>query len=79
MDHIYSGFKEVFVSVDLLNQFYVKGYLALSVVAKEAYLPNQFLLMKDELGGSSSAVGIVDEANTICKKIKVRWGAYLGN
>ena len=35
MDHIYSGFKEVFVSVDLLNQFYVKGYLPLSVLAKE--------------------------------------------
>ena len=70
LDHIYSGFKEAFVSVDLLNQFYVKGYLALNVLSKETYLPNQFVLIKDELGGSSSAVGIVDEANRYVKKIR---------
>ena len=70
LDHIYSGFKEIFVSVDLLNQFYVKGYLALNVLSKDTYYPNQFLLIKDELGGSSSAVGIVDEANRFVKKLR---------
>lgn len=70
LDHIYSGFKETYVSVDLLNQFYVKGYLPLGVLSKERYLPNQFLLIKDELGGSSSAVGIVDETNRLVKKLR---------
>ena len=37
---------------------------------KTPYLPNQFVLIKDELGGSSSAVGIVDEANRYVKKIR---------
>src|SRR6476620_7917096 len=41
LDHIYSGFKEVFVSVDLLNQFYTKGYVPLTLLSKEQYLPNQ--------------------------------------
>ena len=53
LDHIYAGFKEIFVSVDTLNQFYLKGNMPLVALPKESYLPNQFLLMKNELGGSA--------------------------
>ena len=69
LDHIYPGFKEIYITVDKLNQFYMKGHLLLSELTKETYFPNQFLLMKDELGGSASAIGIVDEHKKIVKKL----------
>ncbi|MCP6379764.1 PhoH family protein, partial [Klebsiella pneumoniae] len=34
-----------------------------------AFYPNQFALMKDELGGSSSAVGIADKTGTVLKRL----------
>jgi len=69
LDHIYPGFKEIYVTVDKLNQFYMKGHLLLSELKKETYFPNQFLLMKDELGGSASAIGMVDEHKKMVKKL----------
>ncbi|MEH6946826.1 MULTISPECIES: PhoH family protein [Peribacillus] len=69
LDHIYPGFKEIYVTVDKLNQFYMKGHLLLSELKKETYFPNQFLLMKDELGGSASAIGMVDDHKKMVKKL----------
>ncbi|AZV42130.1 PhoH family protein [Peribacillus asahii] len=69
LDHIYPGFKEIYVTVDKLNQFYMKGHLLLSELRKETYFPNQFLLMKDELGGSASAIGMVDDHKKMVKKL----------
>ncbi|MFJ8266235.1 PhoH family protein [Peribacillus asahii] len=69
LDHIYPGFKEIYVTVDKLNQFYMKGHLLLSELTKETYFPNQFLLMKDELGGSASAIGMVDDHKKMVKKL----------
>lgn len=69
LDHIYSGFSELFVPVDLLNTFYEKGGLPVADLPKGPYYPNQFILMKDSLGGSSSAVAIVDQTCSTIKKL----------
>ena len=69
LDHIYGGFKEIFVSIDNLNKFYEKNYLALEEIPKDKYCPNQFLLMKDTLGSSASAIGVVDENCRTVKKL----------
>lgn len=66
-DHLYTGFIEVFIEKEIINQFYEKGELPISIVANVAVYPNQFIVMKDVLGSSSSAIGIVDK---IRKKIK---------
>jgi PhoH-like ATPase len=67
VDHIYTGFLEVYLQGDLLSRFYEKGELTLAEIANHPFYPNQYLIMKDALGGSSSALGMVDKA---CKKVK---------
>ena len=67
LDHVYSGYKEIFVSIDNLNKFYEKSYLDLEELSEDQYYPNQFLLMKDTLGSSASAIGIINEN---CKTVK---------
>jgi len=69
MDHIYSGFMELFVPKEALNTFYEKGSLPLSAITTKLLYPNQFVLLKDALGGSSSAIGIVDKSVTLVKKL----------
>ena len=36
LDHIYSGFKEIFISIDLLNQFYEQRNLPLKSFLKRS-------------------------------------------
>ncbi|RFU71132.1 PhoH family protein [Peribacillus saganii] len=67
LDHIYSGFAELYISQELLNLFYSAGELKVSEVTAKTLYPNQFLIMKNSLGGSASAVAIVDPS---AKKIK---------
>lgn len=69
MDDVYTGFLEVFVNVAMLNKFYEKGSLPLSELGRQTYYPNQFLILKDELGGSSSAIGMVDKGAKTVKKL----------
>ncbi len=47
IDHIYTGFNEVFIPIELLGRFYEKGELFLSEIANHPFYPNQFLIMKD--------------------------------
>ncbi|MDQ0272418.1 PhoH family protein [Cytobacillus purgationiresistens] len=68
-DHIYTGYLEVYISLDLLNKFYEKGELPLSDIANHPFYPNQFLVLKDALGSSSSAIGMVDHTNKKIKKL----------
>lgn len=70
VDHIYSGFKSLYMSVNLLNEFYEKQALSIDKIMKDEYFPQQFLLMKDEFGGSSSAVGIIDEMKREVRKLR---------
>ncbi|MBA9025005.1 PhoH family protein [Peribacillus huizhouensis] len=69
LDHIYSGFQEILVSRELLNQFYGKGSLLVSSITKEPLHPNQFILMKDILGTSASAVALVDFTGKTARKL----------
>lgn len=61
MDHIYTGFLDLYISSDNLDRFYDKSELLLSEVSNHPFYPNQFIIMKDALGGSSSAIGKVDK------------------
>ncbi|WP_100330786.1 PhoH family protein [Bacillus xiapuensis] len=78
MNEIYSGFLEIYVSKETLDLFYQKGEISLSEVANHPFYPNQFLLLKDALGSSSSAVGIVDKNAKLLKKLlydeDIIWG-----
>lgn len=67
VDHLYTGFLNVFIDAALLVKFYENGELLLSEIANHPFFPNQFLIMKDSLGSSSSALGIVDQTG---KKVK---------
>ncbi|WP_456275633.1 PhoH family protein [Bacillus sp. AK128] len=66
-DHIYTGYLEVYVNSDLLNRFYEKGEIHTSDLANHPFYPYQFVIMKDALVNSGSAVGMVDPS---CKKVK---------
>jgi PhoH-like ATPase len=83
VDHIYTGFLEVFLSVDLLGRFYEKGELLLSEIANHTFYPNQYLVMKDVLGGSASALGMVDKTRKKVKKLAINqehvWGVHPRN
>jgi len=67
IDHIYSGFLDLYISNENLNRFYEKNELILSEITNHPFYPNQFVIMKDALGGSSSAIGKVDQSG---KKIQ---------
>lgn len=68
-DHLYPGFLEVYIGLDIMNRFYEKGELPLSEIANHPFYPNQFLVMKDALGSSSSALGIVGKSGRKVKKL----------
>ncbi|KAB2335275.1 PhoH family protein [Cytobacillus gottheilii] len=68
-DHIYTGFLEVYVQKEELNKFYEKGELLLADIVNHPFYPNQFLVMKDALGSSSSALGMVDSSGKKVKKL----------
>lgn len=68
-DHIYTGTIEHFVDITLLNSFYEKKELPISEFANLNLYPNQFILMKDSLGSSSSAIGMVDHNGKSVKKL----------
>lgn len=67
VDHIYKGFLDLYINSDNLNRFYEKSELLLSEITNHPFYPNQFIVMKDALGGSASAIGIVDKSG---KKVK---------
>jgi PhoH-like ATPase len=67
IDHIYTGFLDLYISSDNLDRFYEKNELILSEITNHPFYPNQFVVMKDALGGSASAIGKVDHSG---KKIQ---------
>lgn len=78
VDHIYSGFLEIYINRNLLDLFYEKGELHVTELVNHPFYPNQFILLKDALGGSSSAIGIVDKTGKVVKKLNFKqdhiWG-----
>jgi PhoH-like ATPase len=67
IDRIYTGYLDLYISGDDLNRFYEKNELILSEVTNHPFYPNQFVIMKNALGGSASAIGTVDKTG---KKVK---------
>ncbi|WP_212118671.1 PhoH family protein [Niallia circulans] len=68
-DHLYTGFMDVQVTIDVLNSFYENGQLPIGEIGNGIYYPNQFLILKDVLGSSSSALAIVDPSRKYVKKL----------
>jgi PhoH-like ATPase len=68
VDHIYTGYLEYYINTDILNRFYEKGEIKSSEVTSAPFYPNQFIVLKDALGSSSSALGIADRTGTKIKK-----------
>ncbi len=66
---LYTGFMEIHVSLDILDQFYEKGQLMISEIAQKTFYPNQFIILKDVLGSSSSAIGMIDQSGLKIKKM----------
>lgn len=85
MDDLYTGFEEIYVDAETLNRFYVNGELALSEIPGYKLYSNQFVILKDSLGSSSSAIGMVDKKKTKMKKLvfdhegKQIWGIRARN
>lgn len=58
--HIYTGHLKMAVSKDYIQEYYAKGKIELEkVFPKKFFYPNQFIILRDELGGSQSAMGKV--------------------
>ncbi|UTL74224.1 PhoH family protein [Bacillus halotolerans] len=68
-DEMYSGYKDLYINQQLFGSFYGKKQISVQDMKQHAFYPNQFALMKDELGGSSSAVGIADKTGTVLKRL----------
>ena len=45
-DHLYTGFMDVQVTIDVLNRFYENGQLPIGGIGNGVYYPNQFLILK---------------------------------
>lgn len=70
VDHLYAGFQEIYVNIDVLRIFYEIGEITcLDVANSKPFYPNQFIIMKDELGSSSSGLGIVDDTGSMINKL----------
>ncbi|QAV26347.1 hypothetical protein BTDUT50_06665 [Neobacillus thermocopriae] len=69
IDHIYTGFLDLYISPEHLARFYEKGELVLAEITNHPFYPNQFIIMKDALGGSSSALGMVDHTGKKVRKL----------
>ncbi|PLR84069.1 hypothetical protein CVD25_12880 [Bacillus canaveralius] len=68
-DDLYTGMQEVYTDIEKLRRFYEKGEIPLADIANHPLYPNQFLIMKDSLGSSSSALGMVEKSGKIIKKL----------
>ncbi|TNU30936.1 PhoH family protein [Bacillus velezensis] len=68
-DEIYSGYKDIFMNKERFASFYKNKQIPVKELQQHQVYPNQFVLMKDELGGSSSAVGMADKKGETVKRL----------
>lgn len=68
-DELYKGFSDYYINPEQLNVFYEKNELPLKEINSPQLFPNQFVIMKDSLGSSASAVGIVDKDVNSIKRL----------
>ncbi|MBW3114015.1 MULTISPECIES: PhoH family protein [Bacillaceae] len=69
VNDIYTGFVELYTEREFLDKFYDKGELTLTDITKQRFYSHQFLIMKDALGSSASALGMVDSSGLKVKKL----------
>ncbi|MCA1062227.1 PhoH family protein [Rossellomorea sp. AcN35-11] len=69
VNDIYTGFIELYTERETLDKFYDKGELTLTDITKQRFYSHQFLIMKDALGSSASALGMVDASGLKVKKL----------
>lgn len=58
-DAIYAGYEELYVSEEVINQFYLDKEVSIKEVTTREFYPNQFIILKS-LTNQSSAIGMVD-------------------
>lgn len=62
---LYKGYQVLSLHPSFIDQFYLKSYLELSELEAEApFYPYQYVILKDELGSSKSAIGRVHPSLT---------------
>ncbi|MCP3741774.1 PhoH family protein [Rossellomorea sp. BNER] len=66
---VYSGFLEIYLQRELLDKFYESGVLALAEITHQPFYSHQFLIMKDALGSSASAIGMVESSGKFVRKL----------
>jgi PhoH-like ATPase len=60
--NIYAGHLKLAVSSEYIEQFYTNGRLELSkALPKQSFYPHQFVILRDQLGGSQSAIGKINQ------------------
>ncbi|MBS4207760.1 PhoH family protein [Bacillus sp. FJAT-50079] len=78
IDDLFTGLNELYVHIDTLKEFYEQGKIECHKLYDHKLYPNQFLIMKDELGSSASALGMVDCSGTIVKKLYNQYDSIWG-
>ncbi|HHY22470.1 MAG TPA: PhoH family protein [Bacilli bacterium] len=77
-DDDYTGCLEVFVETDILSRFYEEQELNIKEITSSICYPHQFIIMKDMLKGSGSAIGKVDVTGKKVRRFKAEhdqvWG-----
>lgn len=68
-NQVYTGVKELHVEIDQIKTFYEQGELSLVHLTNDSLYPNQFVIIKDQLGSSTSGIGIVDHTGMKLKKL----------
>ncbi|MDR4937311.1 PhoH family protein [Rossellomorea marisflavi] len=69
VNDVYTGFEEVYVDKEVLDRFYEKAELPLSEVSAHRLYPHEFIILKDALGSSASALGRVDQQGQKLRKL----------
>jgi PhoH-like ATPase len=69
VNDIYTGFNELYIDKEFVNKFYEKGELTLTDITRQRFYSHEFIIMKDALGSSASALGMVDDSGTRVKKL----------
>ncbi|MCP8616651.1 PhoH family protein [Salirhabdus salicampi] len=82
-EHLYEGFQEVFVNEGHLQQFFQLGKLPVNIIECKHLCPNEFVVMKNEMNPSQSAIGFVESNTKQIKKCnftnEIAWGVRARN
>ncbi|WLR52191.1 PhoH family protein [Bacillus tianshenii] len=74
----YSGFQTQYISTEAMDAFYENKELPLSELPNMSLYPNEFVIMKDMLTQSQSAIALVDKKSDKVKKCQfekeIVWG-----